>query len=112
MTAAEDTFAGWAIVELMGHKRLAGLVCQETIAGTAFLRLDVKGHAPEHELTQFYSTGAVYCITPATEEACRMFIANSGGPVKPVTRHELALPKDRQLTMYDTPDPDEHEEPY
>ena len=37
-------FEGWAIVELMGHRRLAGYVRQAEQFGAAMLRLDV----PEH----------------------------------------------------------------
>lgn len=37
-------FEGWAIVELMGHRRLAGYVRQAEQFGVAMLRLDV----PEH----------------------------------------------------------------
>lgn len=34
-------FAGWAILELMGHRRLGGYVTEQEIAGTASLRIDV-----------------------------------------------------------------------
>ncbi len=38
---SEQTFEGWCILELMGHRKLAGLVAQQEIAGAAFLRIDV-----------------------------------------------------------------------
>lgn len=41
---AADTFEGWAILELMGHRRLGGYIREQEIAGQAFLRIDV----PEH----------------------------------------------------------------
>ena len=34
-------FEGWAIVELMGHRRLAGYVQQAEMFGTVLLRIDV-----------------------------------------------------------------------
>lgn len=37
-------FEGWAIVELMGHRRLGGYVHEVELAGAAMLRIDV----PEH----------------------------------------------------------------
>jgi hypothetical protein len=43
--ADESAFEGWAILELMGHRRLAGYVQEATIAGGAFIRLDVPGDA-------------------------------------------------------------------
>jgi hypothetical protein len=36
-----ETFEGWAFLELMGHRRLAGKVSEATIAGVGFIRLDV-----------------------------------------------------------------------
>ena len=80
-----DPYEGWAIVELMGHRRLAGHVSEQEIAGAAFLRLDV--HGDSGAVTQFYSPGAVYCITPTTEEIARKLGAKSM-PV-PVSRFEL-----------------------
>lgn len=44
MEAAEKTFEGWAILELMGHRRLAGWVEEVQLAGHGMIRLDV----PEH----------------------------------------------------------------
>ncbi len=40
----ENGFEGWAIVELMGHRRLGAYVSEDELAGAAMLRLDV----PEH----------------------------------------------------------------
>jgi len=34
-------FEGWAVLELMGHRKLGGFVQEATIAGGAFLRIDV-----------------------------------------------------------------------
>ncbi|MGE5801580.1 MAG: hypothetical protein ACM358_04945 [Gemmatimonadota bacterium] len=61
-------FEGWAIVELMGHRKLAGHVSEVTIAGAAMLRLDVPSEPP---VTQFYGGAAIYCITPTSEELAR-----------------------------------------
>ncbi len=59
-----EPYEGWAIVELMGHRRLAGRISEQQIAGAAFLRVDTP---TEPAATQFYSAQAVYCITPTTE---------------------------------------------
>lgn len=40
-TAEQPREIGWAILELMGHRRLGGYLREETIAGAAFLRIDV-----------------------------------------------------------------------
>lgn len=83
-----EPWAEWVILELMGHRRLAGRLTEVQIAGTHFLRLDVyNGDAPTPELTQFYRPAAVYAITPVTEDAARRV----GAPEAdlPVARYEL-----------------------
>lgn len=85
-----DTFAGWVVLELMGHRRLAGFLTEQEIAGEGFLRLDVpadQGTLLERKATQFYRPAAVYCITPTTEETARR-VAAAGDPA-PVKRWEL-----------------------
>ena len=66
-------FEGWAILELMGHRRLAGYVREQDVAGASFVRIDVPRADVENEAlaTQFYAPAAVYCITPTTEETAR-----------------------------------------
>ena len=73
MTERETGFAGWAIVELRGQKRLGGRISEVTVAGAPFIRIDVP-HPNDSTLvraTYFYNPSAVYAITPTTEEiAC------------------------------------------
>jgi hypothetical protein len=92
----QDIFEGYCILELMGHRRLAGYVREQTVGGASFLRLDVPGPAEGSEpvATQFYSPAAVYCITPTTEAIARR-LAQASRP-EPVQRWELPpAPKDR-----------------
>jgi hypothetical protein len=89
MTTDTDTpaFEGWAILELMGHRRLAGHLGEQQVAGAAFLRLDIPdGDGPG--LTQLYAPAAVYAITPTTEEIARAVAAHTMSPA-PVSRCEL-----------------------
>ncbi len=92
MSAAEE-FATWAIVELMGHRRLAGFVSEATLGGAAMLRLDIPAAGPvapdasPWSASQFYSGAAVYCITPTTEEIARAVAARA--QPSPVARWEL-----------------------
>lgn len=85
MSEAKD-YEGWTVLELMGHRKLGGYVRTETIAGMAFLRIDVPG-AEGVEASQFYSPQAVYCLTPCTEEVARR-LAAACHP-QPVQRWEL-----------------------
>lgn len=40
-TETKPTFEGWAILELMGHRRLAGHISEAQIGGASFIRIDV-----------------------------------------------------------------------
>jgi hypothetical protein len=82
----KPAFEGWVILELMGHRRLAGYLSEQTIGGTSFLRIDVPGES-RNVATQLYSGSAVYCITPTTEAIART-VAKGSEPA-PVTRWEL-----------------------
>ena len=61
----------WAIVELMGHQKIAGHLTEETFAGGAFLRVDVPATAAQPAFSKFYGDKAVYCITPVSEDLAR-----------------------------------------
>jgi hypothetical protein len=65
-------FEGWAVVELMGHRRLAGYVREAAAFGTSLLRIDVPGDDPDKaHATQYYGGGSIYAVTPCTEEIAR-----------------------------------------
>ena len=87
-----EEFEGWAILELMGHRKLAGYVRPATIAGAGVIRIDVPKplDQPQDEpilATQFYSPAALYCLTPVTEMMARN-LSKMYQP-EPVSRWEL-----------------------
>lgn len=85
--ADPDSYTGWAIVEFMGHRRLAGLVGVGKVGGTSFIRIDVPGEDGSGGVSQFYAPASLYCLTPTTEEIARA-VARSARP-QPVQRWEL-----------------------
>lgn len=85
----EPVFEMWAILELMGHRRLGGYVRETTIAGAGLLRIDIP-MADGKTATQFYPPSALYCLTPTTEEIARV-VALANQPA-PVSRWELPAP--------------------
>lgn len=87
---SDTAFSGWAILELMGHRRLAGMLSEVEVGGGKFVRIDVPGAGQEWAATQFYSPAAVYCITPTSEATARE-VARSCIPA-PVQRWELPAP--------------------
>lgn len=86
MSEQQETFEGWAILELMGHRRLAGRVSQAELAGAAFIRIDIPSGDGDIA-TQFYAPAALYCLTPTTEAIARQVAMNY--QPEPVTRWEL-----------------------
>lgn len=89
-TTDNDPFAEWVVLELMGHRRLAGYLTEQEIAGKGFLRLDIPaGPDGESAATQLYNPSSVYAITPTTEVIARAVAA--GARPTPVQRWELAL---------------------
>jgi hypothetical protein len=89
----EKAFEEWAILELMGHRRLAGLVREQTIGSASFIRIDVFIEGEKAVATQFYNPDAVYCMTPVSEELARQ-VAKRDQPT-PVSRWELPPPPER-----------------
>jgi hypothetical protein len=88
MSEGEKGFEGWAILELMGHRRLGGLISEATIAGAGFLRIDIPHpqHLDAMAATQFVAPASVYAITPTTEEIARAIASRAP---EPVSRWEL-----------------------
>ena len=83
-----STLDTWAILELMGHRRMAGRVSEAQIGGASFIRIDIPETDSQPAFTQFYSGQAVYCITPTTEEIARRIAANTFS--RPVHAFELS----------------------
>jgi len=86
------TYEGWAIVEQMGHKRMAARLSEAVIGGHSFIRCDVPGpNAGDPDVaTQFITGQTIYAITPCTEEIARKVAANC--QPRPVTEWDLKRP--------------------
>jgi len=62
----------WAVVELMGHRVMAGRVSEVTFAGAGMVLVEVfVGDAPEPVASPMHAPSALYGITPCTEEHAR-----------------------------------------
>jgi len=82
----QDEEIGWALLEILGHRRLGGFVRVEEIAGTSFFRIDVPAANGHAAFTSWYHPNSLYCLTPVTE-AVALSIAKSSP--QPATRWEL-----------------------
>ena len=89
----DEKFDMWAIIELFGHARLAGRVTEANIGGCSFVRVDVPEIKGEQApFTRFLGNGAIYSITPCSEELARL--AAQRIHAAPVT---IYMPEVRQL---------------
>jgi cytochrome P450 len=93
-------FDEWALVELFGHQKIVGKVTEATLAGGAFLRVDVpegQGHAA---MTRYFGPGAIYSMTPMAEDLARQMMDRFRN--EPVSRFDL--PQLAEKVQPDDPD--------
>lgn len=100
-------FEGYAIVELMGRSVIAGYVSEQVIAGVAMLRVDVPAAGDQPAFTKFVSGGAIYGITPTTQEIAERAALRLR--VVPVTPYLVQPPSRPALVDSTTSDEDEDE---
>ena len=72
----EPVLDTWGIVELMGHRKMAGKLSEASIAGAGFIRVDVpevQGWDGEQNpaYTKYLGPASIYAITPTDEETAR-----------------------------------------
>lgn len=90
---SDPQFEGWAIVELLGHRQLRGQAREVELFGSKVLRLEVT--LPDGRMwPQFYTSSAIYAITPATAEQCERDDARRNNQ-STLIRLDLATPEER-----------------
>ncbi len=67
----EDKKEFYAIVSMMGHQQLAGLVDEYTIGGCSFLRITIPETTRQPSWSRLFKDNAVYSIDPCTEEVAK-----------------------------------------
>lgn len=75
VTGVGEKFETWAIVEVMGHSRYAGLVSEQQLGGASFVRIDVPELVVREQtlpaFTKLLGSSAIFSITPCDEETAR-----------------------------------------
>lgn len=106
-----ETFASWAVVELMGHRRIVGKCEEVEMCGSKLLRVDVPRLDGQAAFSQFYGGNAIYCMTPVTEEVAMAMLQRTRP--EPWFAYEMPRaiekPDDNPFTP---PDDDEDEQPF
>lgn len=101
----------WAVLELMGHVRLAVRVSEEEKFGHKLGRIDVPTPAGGF-VTQYFGGQSVYRLTPVSEDVAREVALHT--QPRPVHAWELPrqLPPTRPgLDEYDQVEPADHDDP-
>lgn len=99
VTEDDDGFE-WAIIEVFGHRRLAGRAREEERFGSKLLRIDVpkfewpdvvEGEEPPNEpqlvgwITSFYGGAALFSFTPSDEAT----VTKVNRPYRPTGRYTM-----------------------
>lgn len=100
-----EAFRGWVILELMGHRRLAGYLTADPPEMPGLLRIDVPGEDETPVATQYYNHSSVYCITPTTEDMAKRTAAMNRPA--PVVAWELSRAAAIPANLDREPDPDD-----
>ena len=96
-----EKFESWGLLELFGHQRLAGKLTDQTIGGCAFIRIDVPPVGDVQGYTRFFTSGAIYSMTPTSEQIARGLATRL--QAMPVQPFELRL-HDQRTIPYDDDD--------
>ena len=73
---SEKEFEQWAIVELFGHNKIAGLVSEQSVGGCNFVRVDVPAMDNRPGFTKLYGQGAIYAMTFTDEETATAAVSS------------------------------------
>ena len=60
--------SAFCIVDLFGHTKIAGMVSEQEIGGSGFVRVDVPETNGQKAFTRFFGPGAIYAIQPVDQE--------------------------------------------
>jgi hypothetical protein len=71
MTDASQKFDLWCLVELFGHRKIAGRCTEQNIAGTNMLRVDVPETDSQPAFTRLFGSAAIYAINPIDEQTAK-----------------------------------------
>lgn len=81
MGVEKEKLKEFAVVEMMGHRKVVGKISESDIGLSSLLRVDVLNSQGEFERTEYIGQGSIYCLTIVTEQAALAAAAkNSPSP--------------------------------
>lgn len=81
-------FESWAIVEIMGHIKVAGMATTQNFGNTVMLRVDIPETAKHPAHTQMYGMGSIFSIKPCDEQTATAHA--EAWQVQPIMEYNVA----------------------
>jgi hypothetical protein len=103
-----EKFEKYAIVEMMGHRKIAGLVQDSEIGGSTLLRVDILNAEGGFDRTEYIGVGSIYCLTIVEKEVAEA-VARNYTP-KPSFAYDLRAVTSFALPAHLEDDEDEDED--
>mgnify|MGYP001262252041 CR=1 FL=1 len=69
MGVEKEKLQEFAVIEMMGHRKIVGKITESDIAAGSLLKVSVLGKDGKPERTEYIGVGSIYCLTIVTEEA-------------------------------------------
>jgi hypothetical protein len=76
MDIKTEKFNEYAIVEMMGHRKIAAKVTEPEIGGSTLLRCDVLNAKGEFDRTEYIGVASIYCLTIVSKEVAEKVAEN------------------------------------
>jgi hypothetical protein len=114
MDEGKTPFAGWVVLEMMGHQRAVGFCTEVDIFGTKMARLETPAYADKPIEVRYVSASALYAVTETTEEAVRAELDQLARYLAPRQRLLLERPvsvEEDPLDQYGEPDEGDGSDP-
>lgn len=108
MSDTQPNDIGWAVVEIMGHVRIAGRVREETLFGAAMIRVDVPAVEGHPAFTRFYHPQALYSLCPCDETTALAVAQHQRHP--PIERWQLPAVKAAGIGDREDDEPDDRDD--
>lgn len=71
-TAPVESTELWAVLEVMGHERIAGKITEKPIGNSIFMQVDVPASDKLPGFTRLYHPNSLFSFTPVPEQVARI----------------------------------------
>lgn len=106
MGVEKEKLEQYAVIEMMGHRKIVGKITESDIAAGSLLKVTVLGKDGVPDRTEYIGTGSIYCLTIVDEESAKL-VAAANAP-EPTWAWGIA-PQRAALTSGDYGDADDGE---